>query len=111
MNRLFRSTAPDPINNEIYTNLDNTASYSASVKSFINQKKSLSLHKKKIKNFTRRKWNVPGPFHTICADLIDYQQYSYQNNGFKYILVVIDAFSRVAYTRALKQKTAEQCSE
>ena len=96
---------------EIYTNIENPASYSASVKAFLNQKSSLSLHKRKRKNFKRRKWIVPGPFHTICADLIDYQQFSYQNGRNNYILVVVDAFSRVAYTRPLKTKTAEETAD
>ena len=39
---------------------------------------------------------------------IDYRKYSRFNEGFKYILVVIDAFSRFAYTAPLKFKTAEE---
>ena len=45
------------------------------------------------------------------ADLIDYRKYSRQNQGFKYILVVIDAFSRFAYTAPLKFKTAEDSAK
>ena len=92
--------------NSIYTDTNDPASYSASVSAFIQTKRSLSVHKRKLKNFKRRKWIVPGPYQTICADLIDYQQYFRINSGFKYILVVIDAFSRMAYTKALKSKTA-----
>ena len=97
----------DPTLNEAYTNLDNSLSYSANVKAFLSTKKSISVHKRKLKRFPRRKWLIPGPFHTIASDIIDYQQYSRANNGFKYILVVLDAFSRFAYTKALKNKTAE----
>ena len=68
----------------------------------------MSKHKRKITKFPRRKWITPGPYHTICADLIDYQQYFRQNGGARYILVVIDAFSRFAYTRALRSKKAEE---
>ena len=92
--------------NSIYTDTSNPASYSASVAAFLQSKRSLSVHKRKLRNFKRRKWIVPGPYQTICADLIDYQQYSRMNGGFKYILVVIDAFSRMAYTKALINKTA-----
>ena len=97
----------DDLNN-IYTNINNYASYSADVASFLQQKRSLSLHKRRLKKFPRRKWIVPGPYHTIAADLIDYQQYGRENGGTKYILVVIDAFSRFAYTKSLKTKTAEE---
>ena len=40
------------------------------------------------------------------ADLIDYKRQKWSNGNFRYILVVIDAFSRYAWTRALKSKTA-----
>ena len=50
---------------------------------------------------------MPNINHTVMADLIDYRKYSRTNKGFKYILVIIDAFSRMAYTAALKFKTAE----
>jgi len=43
--------------------------------------------------------------------LIDYQQFSRQNRGFKYILVVIDAFSRMAYTKKLTTKTAQESAQ
>ena len=46
------------------------------------------------------------------SDLIEYTQSSYvrNNNGYRFILVVIDAFSRFAHTRPLKTKTAEEVS-
>jgi len=49
--------------NHIYTNIDNHASYSADVAAFLKEKKSLSVHKRKLKNFPRRKWIVPGLMH------------------------------------------------
>ena len=94
--------------NDIYTDLKNPAAYSSNVRSFMNQKKSISLHKRRIKNFTRRQIIVPGPFHTISADLIDYQMIAGSNNNYKYILTVIDCFSRFVYARPLKRKTAEE---
>jgi len=39
--------------------------------------------------------------------LIDYQEYSRQNNGFRYILAVVDSFSRYAYTVPLRSKHAD----
>lgn len=41
---------------------------------------------------------------------IDYRKFSRENGGFKYILVIIDAFSRFAFTAPLKLKTAEASS-
>ena len=77
----------------------------------MNQKRSISLHKKKIKNFKRRQIIIPGPFHTISADLIDYQMIKHSNNNYRYILTVIDCFSRMAYARPLKRKTAQEVSD
>ena len=42
------------------------------------------------------------------ADLIDYKKHQWHNRPYRYILVVIDCFSRYAWTRALKTKTAEE---
>ena len=97
--------------NDIYTDPKNPASYSSNVRSFMNQKTSISLHKKRIKNFTRRQIIVPGPFHTISADLVDYQMLKGSNNNYRYILTVIDCFSRYVYAKALKRKTAQEVSE
>ena len=74
----------------------------------MNQKKSISVHKKRVKNFKRRQIIVPGPFHTISADLIDYQMIAGSNSNYKYILTVIDCFSRYVFARPLKRKTAQE---
>ena len=42
------------------------------------------------------------------ADLIDYKKHQWHNRPYRYILVVIDCFSRYAWTRPLKTKTAEE---
>ena len=74
----------------------------------MSQKRSISLHKRKIRNFRRRPIIVPGPYHSISADLIDYQMFSRSNHGYKYILCVIDMFSRFNYTRPLHSKKAQE---
>ena len=97
---------------DIYTDTKNPASYSSNVKAFMAQKQSISLHKRKIRNFPRRPIIVPGPYHSICADLIDYQRFSRTNHGYKYILCVVDMFSRMNYVRALHtKKTSEVASQ
>lgn len=96
---------------EIYKDTKNPVSYSSNVRAFMNQKRSISIHKRRIKNFTRRQIIVPDPFHSISADLIDYQSYSRLNSGYNYILNVIDMFSRMAFARPLKTKTALEVSE
>lgn len=92
---------------DIYLDVKNPASYSSNVKAFVEQKASISLHKRRIRNFERRQIIIPGPFHSISCDLIDYSMYSSKNSGYKWVLCVLDMFSRFAYVRALKNKTAE----
>ena len=96
---------------DIYTDPKNQASYSSNVKAFMEQKKSISLHKRKIRNFSRRPIIVPGPFHSVCADLIDYQRFSRKNHGYKYILCMVDMFSRMNYVRPLHTKKASEVSK
>ena len=93
---------------DIYTDPKNAASYSSNVKAFMAQKKSISLHKRKIRNFSRRPIIVPGPYHSISADLIDYKRFSRKNHGYKYILCIVDMFSRMNYVRPLHSKKASE---
>jgi len=67
---------------------------------------SYSLHKPIRKRFPRRKVVVSfmDMVHTI--DLIDYKKYAYHNRGFRYILVVVDVFSKFLWTKPLKKKSA-----
>ena len=43
------------------------------------------------------------------ADLIEYSQYSRENRGYSFILLVIDCFSRVMYVSPMKTKSANDC--
>ena len=47
------------------------------------------------------------------ADLIEYTQpgYRHANNGYKYILLVIDCFSKIVWTRPMKKKNKETTAE
>ena len=45
------------------------------------------------------------------ADLVDMQSLEKQNNGYKYILTVIDIYSRYAWAIKLKTKTGKETSE
>jgi hypothetical protein len=56
-------------------------------------------------NFKRRRVFVYNIDDIWSADLKDMQSVSKQNNGFKYLLTVIDLFSKHAYTIPLKSKS------
>ena len=60
----------------------------------------------RTKNFKRRKTIVPGANFQMQADLIDFSLLKSYNNHYKYILVVIDVFSKKAFTAYLKTKSS-----
>lgn len=93
---------------QLYTNPKFPPSYSASLKQYLLQKESLSRHKKRFNVFKRRQVYVGGPWTAIQADTIHYREYGTKNSGFKYILVVIDTFSRRVWCRAMKTVTAKE---
>lgn len=65
------------------------------------------LHKSARKNFRRRRVIVLGLNDLFQADLIEMIKYSRMNKGFKYILVVINVFSKYVWCEAVKSKKAE----
>lgn len=65
------------------------------------------LHKPARKIFPRRRVIVKGLNDLFQADLIEMIPYARQNGGFKYILTVIDCFSKYAWAVPLKTKSAK----
>lgn len=69
------------------------------------------IHKCARVNFPRRQVILKDIDDLWQADLMDMQAFSKVNRGYKYILVIIDAFSKYAWTIPLKQKNKQQVSE
>lgn len=69
------------------------------------------IHRYARRNFERRKYSMRGIADTLQADLIEMQQFKQQNRGYRYILIVIDVFSKRAFAEALKDKTAKSVTE
>lgn len=65
------------------------------------------IHRYARKNYGRRKYSMRGIADTLQADLIDMQQFADENQGYRYILIVIDVFSKMAYAEPLADKTAK----
>ena len=57
------------------------------------------------RNYPRRKVDIRWIDETCQADLVFMEKYSRENKGFKYILTIIDNFSKYAWAVALKDKT------
>jgi len=69
---------------------------------------AIELHRPARKNYNRRAVNVYGKNDLWQADLIEMIQFSRKNNGYKYILCVIDCFTKFAWAIPLKSKTAKE---
>lgn len=69
------------------------------------------LHRSARKNFERRRYVMRGIDDTFQSDLIEMIPYASQNKNFKYIMVVIDTFSKFAWVVALKTKTGKEVTE
>ena len=59
------------------------------------------------RKFQRRRVQVNGIDEVWAADLIDMQAFSKFNRGVKYILAVIDIFSKYGWLVPLKNKTGK----
>ena len=66
------------------------------------------LHKQIRKKIEKRRVLAPGTDAIWTADLVDMQSYSGSNKGFKYILIIIDVFSKYGWAIPLKTKTGPE---
>ena len=76
------------------------------VKNYLKSQKTYTLHRNTFKRFPRRKILAPYPKVIVSSDLVDMSKLSSHNSGYRYLLVVIDVFSRYAQVVPLKRKTA-----
>lgn len=66
------------------------------------------LHKQARKNFKRRKVLIRGLNDLYQADLVEMQPFSKLNKGHRYILTVLNTFSKYLWAIPLKNKTASE---
>lgn len=67
---------------------------------------SNEIHHQRKKKFPRRKVVVYYTNETWAVDLASMETLSKDNDGYKFILCVIDVFSKFAWTKPLKNKSA-----
>lgn len=65
------------------------------------------LYKPARKNFQRRRTVIKGLDDLFQIDLAEFPQHARENRGNKFILIVIDCFSKYLWTRPLKSKSAD----
>ena len=69
------------------------------------------LHKPARRNFVRRAVELKGLDDLYQADLVEMIPYARLNKGYKYLMTVINAFSKVAYAVPLKTKTGKEVAD
>ena len=65
------------------------------------------LHKLARRNYPRRKFEVRGYDETWQADLVEMIPYAEENEDYRYMLTVIDVFSKMAWAVPVKRKNGE----
>lgn len=69
------------------------------------------LHKPLRKKFKRRRTIVKGLHDLWQSDLAQMDLFARENNGYSYILVVIDCFSKFVWAKPLKNKTGLEVTQ
>lgn len=76
------------------------------VKNWLESQETYTLHKPVQQRFPRNKYILSNFNELWQADLSDMRSYSEYNDGFNYILCIIDVFSKYAYARAMRKKNS-----
>jgi hypothetical protein len=69
------------------------------------------LHRTARKNFLRRHTIIKGYKDLWQIDLAEMQQYAEENDGYRYIVVCINCYSKFVYTRPVKNKTGVEVTQ
>ena len=78
------------------------------VKEFLDTVDTYTLHKPIRKKFETRRVYVKGIDDQFQADLVEMREFSNENNGYNYLLTVIDCFSKYAWAIPIRNKTADE---
>jgi len=77
------------------------------VKKWLKGQDTYTLHKQSYRKFKRNRIYVGGIDHQWELDLVDMQQHSALNDGYRYMLTSIDSFSKMAWIMPLRDKGAK----
>ena len=78
------------------------------VQDWLSKQDAYTLHKPARKVFPRNHVFSPRPLYQFQADLCDMTAVSKDNDNYKFLLTVIDLFTKKAYVRALKNKSGAE---
>ena len=107
--------------NEVYYDVENPGSYGgiarlrraagtgkAETEEWLRIQRAYTLHKPARKRYNTRPYKTAGIDQQWQADLVEMIPYARENKGYKYLLTVIDLFSRYAWGVPIKDKTGKQ---
>ena len=80
------------------------------VKQFMDNQEVNSLHRNAKRHYKRNTIHVSVPHFQFATDLIDFSTYAKYNGNYKYILTMIDCFTKKAYVSLLKSKSGKDVS-
>ena len=75
------------------------------------EKLANELHKAIKRNFIQWRVIVNHIDEIWCSDLVEMQQFSKWNKGYRYLLMVLDVFSKYGWIVPLKDKKGETVTE
>lgn len=78
------------------------------IRQFLHNQEAYSLHKPVRRRFQRNHVVSEKTDDVWMADLMDMVKYAKWNQGIKFILLVIDTFSKYVWLRPLRHKTGEE---
>ena len=78
------------------------------IRKWLASKDSYTLLRQPRRRFRRARVVVSEPMEQFQIDLADMSSLMEYNDGYRYVLVTIDIFSRFLWLRALKTKTAKE---
>ena len=81
------------------------------VEDFLSKQWTYNLHKPVRQKFKRRRYVTSGMNRQWQADLVEMGKFAKENKNYKYMLTVIDIFSRYAYARPLKNKSGPEVAD
>lgn len=76
------------------------------IKEWLNYQDVVTLHKTPVQNFQRNHYVLFGIDRLWEIDLCDMATIQKENDGYRFILSVIDVFSKYAWMVSIKNKTA-----
>ena len=92
----------------LYNDIKSVPNYSAKITDFLRKNNVHGQYRRIIKKtFPRRRVISRFPFDLFMADLIEYPHDRFVNNGYKFILILIDCFTKMVYAAPMKKKNKE----